>query len=62
MNGDRRRGVERKKERLRALLYLAEQDTEAAKLLAAHNNHYAAYHCQQPASRLGLIQALAGQN
>ena len=47
MSGDRRRGVDRKKERLRALLYLAEQDTEAAKLLAAHNNHYAAYHCQQ---------------
>jgi HEPN domain-containing protein len=52
MSGDRRRGVDRKKERLRALLYLAEQDTEAAKLLAAHNNHYAAYHCQQAAEKL----------
>jgi len=51
-SGDRRRGVDRKKERLRALLYLAEQDTEAAKLLAAHNNHYAAYHCQQAAEKL----------
>lgn len=51
-SGDRRRSVDRKKERLRALLYLAEQDTEAAKLLAAHNNHYAAYHCQQAAEKL----------
>lgn len=39
-------------ERLKALLYLAEQDTEAAKLLAAHDNHYAAYHCQQAAEKL----------
>jgi HEPN domain-containing protein len=52
MSGDRRRGADRKKERLRALLYLAEQDTEAAKLLAAHDNHYAAYHCQQAAEKL----------
>jgi HEPN domain-containing protein len=52
MNGEHRRGVDKKKERLRALLYLAEQDTEAAKLLAEHNNHYAAYHCQQAAEKL----------
>jgi len=36
MSGERRSGVDRKKERLRALLHLAAQDTEAAKLLAAH--------------------------
>jgi HEPN domain-containing protein len=52
MNGGRKRGVERKRERLGALLYLAAQDTEAAKLLAAHDNHYAAYHCQQAAEKL----------
>lgn len=52
MSGERRRGAERKRERLKALLYLAEQDTEAAKLLAAHDNHYAAYHCQQAAEKL----------
>ena len=39
MSGERRSAAERKKERLRALLYLAEQDTVAAKLLAAHGNH-----------------------
>ncbi|MEW6366895.1 MAG: HEPN domain-containing protein [Acidobacteriota bacterium] len=52
MSGERRHGSERKKERLRALLYLADQDTEAAELLAAHDNHYAAYHCQQAAEKL----------
>jgi HEPN domain-containing protein len=52
MSDEHRRGPDRKKERLRALLHLAEQDTEAAKLLAAHNNHYAAYHCQQAAEKL----------
>lgn len=52
MTGARRSGAERKNERLRALLYLAEQDTEAAKILAAHDNHYAAYHCQQVAEKL----------
>jgi len=52
MNGERRRGADRKKVRLKALLHLAEQDTEAAKLLAAHDNHYAAYHCQQAAEKL----------
>ena len=56
MSGERRSAAERKKERLRALLYLAEQDTDAAKLLAAHGNHYAAYHCQQAAEK--LIRAL----
>jgi hypothetical protein len=52
MSGERRGGVERKKERLRALLRLAAQDTDAAKLLAEHGNHYAAYHCQQAAEKL----------
>jgi HEPN domain-containing protein len=52
MSGERRRGTERKRERLSALLYLAAQDTEAAKLLATHDNHYAAYHCQQAAEKL----------
>ena len=56
MSGERRSAAERKKERLRALLYLAEQDTSAAKLLAARGNHYAAYHCQQAAEK--LIRAL----
>jgi HEPN domain-containing protein len=52
MSGARRSALERKKERLSALLHLAAQDTEAAMLLAAHNNHYAAYHCQQAAEKL----------
>ncbi len=52
MSGEHRRGADRKRERLSALLYLAAQDTEAAKLLAAHDNHYAAYHCQQAAEKL----------
>ena len=51
MSEDRKRGGEKKRERLNALLYLAEQDMEAAKLLAAHDNHYAAYHCQQAAEK-----------
>jgi HEPN domain-containing protein len=60
MSGERRSAAERKKDRLRALLYLAEQDTDAAKLLAAHSNHYAAYHCQQAAEK--LIRALLLQH
>ena len=60
MSGERRSAAERKKERLRALLYLAEQDTDAARLLAAHGNHYAAYHCQQAAEK--LIRALLLQH
>ena len=56
MTGERRSAAERKEERLRALLYLAEQDTEAAKLLAARDNHYAAYHCQQAAEKLIATQ------
>jgi HEPN domain-containing protein len=52
MSGERRGSGERKKERLRALLHLAAQDTDAAKLLAEHGNHYAAYHCQQAAEKL----------
>jgi HEPN domain-containing protein len=60
MSGERKSAAERKKERLRALLHLAEQDTDAAKLLAAHGNHYAAYHCQQAAEK--LIRALLLQH
>ena len=52
MSGDRRSAVERKQERQKALLLLAAQDTDAAKLLAANSNHYAAYHCQQAAEKL----------
>ena len=52
MSGERRSAAERKKERLGALLYLAEQDADAARLLAAHGNRYAAYHCQQAAEKL----------
>jgi HEPN domain-containing protein len=58
MNGERRPGADRKKARLDALLYLAEQDTEAAKLLAEHDNHYAAYHCQQAAEKLARVWLL----
>ena len=58
MNGEHRRGADRKKERLKALLHLADQDTEAAKLLAAHDNHYAAYHCQQAAEKLVRVLLL----
>jgi HEPN domain-containing protein len=60
MSGQRRSTAERKKERLKALLYLAQQDTDAARLLAAHDNHYAAYHCQQAAEK--LIRALLLQH
>ena len=60
MTGERRSAAERKKERLRALLYLAEQDTDAAKLLSSRGNHYAAYHCQQAAEK--LIRALLLQH
>jgi HEPN domain-containing protein len=52
MHAEHRTGADRKKERLKALLHLAEQDTEAVKLLAAHDNHYARYHCQQAAEKL----------
>lgn len=58
MSGERSRGTDRKKERLKALLHLAEQDTEAAKLLAAHDNHYAAYHCQQAVEKLVRVLLL----
>jgi len=60
MNGMRRSAAERKQDRLKALLHLAEQDTEAARLLATHGNHYAAYHCQQAAEK--LIRALLLQH
>ncbi len=60
MSAERRGAAERKKQRLSALLYLAEQDTDAAKLLAAHGNYYAAYHCQQAAEK--LIRALLLQH
>jgi len=52
MSGERRSVQDRKRERLRSLLYLAAQDVDAVKLLASHNNHYAAYHCQQAAEKL----------
>lgn len=52
MSDEHNRGADRKKERLKALLHLAEQDKGAARLLAAHDNHYAAYHCQQAAKKL----------
>lgn len=42
--------------RLEALLDLADQDVEAALLLAAKGNRYAAFHCQQAAEK--LIKAL----
>lgn len=59
MSGERNRGADRKRERFKALLHLAEQDTEAAKLLAAHDNHYAAYHCQQAAEKLIRVLLLS---
>lgn len=58
MSDARKSAFQRKKDRLKALLYLAEQDTEAAKLLAASNNHYAAYHCQQAAEKLIRVLCL----
>lgn len=45
-----------KQRRLETLLDLAEQDVDAALLLAAKNNRYAAFHCQQAAEK--LIKAL----
>ena len=38
--------------RIAAFLDLAEQDIDAARTLAATNNRYAAYHCQQAAEKL----------
>lgn len=38
--------------RIAAFLDLAAQDVEAARTLAATNNRYAAYHCQQAAEKL----------
>lgn len=38
--------------RVAALLELAAQDADAARTLAAANNRYAAYHCQQAAEKL----------
>jgi len=38
--------------RIVAFLDLAAQDAEAARTLAATNNRYAAYHCQQAAEKL----------
>ena len=52
MRGGRSGSQDKKRERLRALLHLAAEDTRAAALLAAHDNHYAAYHCQQAAEKL----------
>lgn len=44
--------ADNRKKRIAAILHLAEEDTKAAKLLAASQNHYAAYHCQQAAEKL----------
>ncbi len=38
--------------RIAAFLELAEQDVDAARTLAATNNRYAAYHCQQAIEKL----------
>ena len=38
--------------RIAAFLDLAEQDVDAARTLAATNNRYAAYHCQQAIEKL----------
>ena len=38
--------------RIAAFLDLAAQDVDAARTLAATNNRYAAYHCQQAAEKL----------
>ena len=40
-------------------LELAEQDAQAAQLLAQHGNRYAAFHCQQAAEK--LIKAILDQ-
>lgn len=42
--------------RVETQLFLAQQDVEAALLLAASNNRYAAFHCQQASEK--LIKAL----
>jgi HEPN domain-containing protein len=45
-----------KQRRLETMLDLADQDVEAALLLTAKGNRYAAFHCQQAAEK--LIKAL----
>jgi HEPN domain-containing protein len=45
-----------KQRRIETQLFLAQQDVEAALLLAANNNRYAAFHCQQASEK--LIKAL----
>ena len=45
-----------KQRRVETQLLLAQQDVDAALLLAANNNRYAAFHCQQAAEK--LIKAL----
>ena len=45
-----------KQRRIETPLFLAQQDVEAALLLAASNNRYAAFHCQQASEK--LIKAL----
>ena len=44
--------ADNRKKRITAILHLAEEDTKAAKLLAASQNHHAAYHCQQAVEKL----------
>ncbi len=45
-----------KQRRVETQLFLAREDVEAALLLAAHDNRYAAFHCQQASEK--LIKAL----
>jgi hypothetical protein len=45
-----------KQRRLETQLFLAQEDVEASLILAAKNNRYAAFHCQQAAEK--LIKAL----
>jgi HEPN domain-containing protein len=45
-----------KQRRIETQLFLAQQDVDAALVLAASNNRYAAFHCQQASEK--LIKAL----
>ncbi len=45
-----------KQRRIETQLFLAQEDVDAALLLATKNNRYAAFHCQQAAEK--LIKAL----
>ena len=45
-----------KQRRIETQLFLADEDVEAALVLAARSNRYAAFHCQQASEK--LIKAL----